>query len=328
MKLKSANHSHYPKIGETDEQHKLRQAYHLFDRKKISTFQVVKVQQDVTREAIEEQEKAHLDVVTDGLILWNDPISHIMKNLEGAKIGGLLRFFDTNFYFRQPEITGPILRKSSLLKEEAAFLKRHTAKGETKVVLTGPYTLAVLSKISTPAYKTSREVAQALAQVLAEEIKDLADSGINHIQIDEPGFFLQRPDWKWLSGLFEKLCSQKGKAKIWLTTYFGDVAPLYARLQELPVDVLGVDVTYSPTLLDLIRKEGSQKDLALGFLDGRNTKLENLKEVVHELKSLEKKVAQDKTVYVTTSCGLEYLPQDKAIKKLKLLEEINHAYSR
>ncbi len=326
MKLKLASHSHYPKIGETDEQHKLRRAYHLFDRQKITQDQVLEVQQGTIRDIIEEQQKAGAEVVTDGQIRWNDPLSHLMKGLEGVEIGGLLRFFDTNFYFRQPKIVGPLLRKSSLLKDEVSFLKK-VAKGETKAVLTGPYTLALLSRLETPAYKSQEEVAEVLTEILAEEVKELAEARVSHIQIEEPGYTLVQPNWGWAQKSLETLAQHKGKSKIWLTTYFGDSEPFYSKLQTLPVDVLGFDVTYSQKLLGRIQKEGTDKELALGLLDGRNTKLENPKEVAQALHSLDH-VLKNGVCYVTTSCGLEYLPRDKAFKKLHLLEDIKREYQR
>jgi len=326
MKLKCASHSHTPKIGETDEQHKLRRAYHLFDRQKITQEQVLEAQQETIRESVEEQQKAGVDIVTDGQIRWNDPLSHLMKGLEGVEIGGLLRFFDTNFYFRQPKIVGPILRKSSLLKDEVLFLKK-IAKGETKAVLTGPYTLALLSRIETSAYTSIEDVAQVLTEILAEEVKELAEARVSHIQIEEPGYGLVQPHWGWAERSMETLAKNKGKAKLWLTTYFGECIPFYSKLQTLSADVLGLDVTYSSKLLAHIQKEGTDKELALGLLDGRNTKLEDPKEVAKALHSLDQ-VLKNGVCYVTTSCGLEYLPRDKAFKKLRLLEDIKREYQR
>ncbi|MBI3019239.1 MAG: hypothetical protein HYY61_05040 [Deltaproteobacteria bacterium] len=326
MKLKCASHSHYPKIGETDEQHKLRRAYHLFDRQKITADQVLEAQKETIRDVIEEQQKAGVDIVTDGQIHWNDPLSYLMKGLEGVEIGGLLRFFDTNFYFRQRKIVGPLYRKSSLLKDEVSFLKK-VAKEESKAVLTGPYTLALLSKIETPVYKSVEEAAQVLTEILAEEVEELAEARVSHIQIEEPGYTLVQPNWAWAQASLAALAEQKGKSKLWLTTYFGDVVPFYSKLQELPADVLGLDSTYSSKLLRHIQKEGSDKELALGLLDGRNTKLENPKEGAKALHSLDQ-VLKNGVCYVTTSCGLEYLPRDKAFKKLQLLEDIKHEYQR
>ncbi len=325
MNLRTSNHSHYPKIGEKDSQHQLRRAYHQFDQKKMTSAEVKKVQKATIEETIREQESALLDVVTDGQILWNDPVSHLLKNLEGVEVGGLLRWFDTNCYFRQPTITGPLLKKSSILKEEGVFLKKGY-KRESKVVLTGPFTLSLLSKIETPAYKTREEVADQLTDILSEEVADLSAAGVSHIQIDEPGFVLEAPDWKRVQRAFEKMAANKGKSKLWLSVYFGDVVPFYGQLQKLPVDVLSLDCTYSPNLLKLIEKEGTTKDLALGILDGRNTKLEKVTDVVKTLKPLSKSLDKN-TVYLTPSCGLEYLPRDRALQKLKCLNDIKQKWN-
>lgn len=324
MELKTSSHSHYPRIGEIEQQAGLRKAYHLFDRKKIDLKVLQKIQKETVQAILREQEAADLDVVTDGMILWHDPASHLMKNLEGVRVNGLLRFFDTNFYFRQPVITGMLKRSASSIKDEAVFLAKE-AKTETKAVLTGPYTLALLAKIETDLYQGVKDMADALVAILAEEVKELAQAGIDYIQIEEPGFLAKEPDWAWAREALRRLSAGKGTAKIGLVTYFGDAGPVYSKLQTLPVDFLGVDCTYGAGLIDRIKQEGSRKDLLLGLLDGRNTRLENPKEIAVTLHALDRALS-GRTVYVTTSCGLEYLPRGRAFDKLKLLKAVKREY--
>lgn len=349
MELKIANHSFYPRFGEShvtpagEDQLipeavtlrsvtlgdvTLRKALHLFDRKKIDHAELNEVYKTTIRAIIKEQDQEGLDVVTDGLIWWNDPVSHFMKQLEGVSINGLLRFFDTNFYFRQPVITGPMRRKSSCLKHEISFLKQETT-GWTKAVLTGPYTLACLSKIQTDAYSSPREVADVLTTLLAMEIEELSELGVDVIQIDEPCYVASSdgPDWGWAGDSLAKLADRKGNSKIGVATYFGDALAVYSHLQKLPVDYLGVDCTYSPKLLRHIQKNGSVKELALGLLDGRNTKLENPDEIVETLKTLESSLGKA-PLSLTTSCGLEYLPRESARNKLNLLNMVKRAYKK
>lgn len=336
MKLEIANHSCYSKIGEKE--HKLRKIYHAFDQKKAALEEILKVQRETIQGVISEQEKSGIDIVTDGLILWNDPISHLMKKVSGVEVGGLLRWFDTNFYFRQPTIVGPLSRKAFLIKEEASFLRKMSKK-QVKAVLTGPYTLAFFSKINTPVYKKFFDVADVLTEILAQEVKELSGIGVDHIQIEEPAYLIssfQEEGWKWAKQSLQKLAQQKGKSKLWLTTYFGDALPHYSKLQEFPVDVLGLDCTYSPSLVSHIQKQGSQKELALGLIDGRNTKLENSKDVVKALRSIASvserfkndKLFKKSLFYLTPSCGLEYLPRERAAKKIKLLKEIKRDFEK
>lgn len=326
MELKTVNHSYYPKIGERDEQHELRRAFHFFDRKKISESQLREAHEHTVKVVIGEQEAHDLDVITDGLIWWNDPVSHIMSSLEGVRMAGLLRFFDTNFYFRQPLIVGKLKRKGSMLSQEISFLKKQT-KSLTKAVLTGPYTLSLLSQLDTTAYASPEAVADALTDILSEEIQELALLGIDTIQIDEPMFLTKPPKWKWAEKSLLKLMQHRKKTKLGLVTYFGDAVPFYSELQHLPVDFLGFDFTYSSKLTDTLQKLGTDKDLQLGLLDGRNTKLEDLKEIFTLLEKVGP-VLQGKTSYVTTSCGLEYLPRDRAMDKLYLLKTIKHEFQK
>lgn len=246
-----------------------------------------------------------------------------MRSLDGVEIGGLLRFFDTNFYFRQPQIVGDLSFRESCFKSDLLFLKRET-DAAIKLVLTGPYTLALLSRIATPRYRSTEEVAEALTDILIEELKALQDIGIPYIQIEEPGYLLTPPNWNWASSLVKRLSSHQPHSKWILATYFGDAAPYYSQLQNFSVDILSFDTTYSPRILERIRKEGCGCGVQLGLLDGRNTKLENPNEGIDVLRSLEGKLDR---LILTTSCGLEYLSRDRASDKLRLLQDMKDAYN-
>ena len=61
-----------------------------------------------TLQTIEKQEDNGTQLVTDGHLRWNDALVHITERIAGFKIGGLLRYYDNNFYYRRPEIIGKI----------------------------------------------------------------------------------------------------------------------------------------------------------------------------------------------------------------------------
>ena len=90
---------------------------------------------------VREQTAVGLDVVTDGQVRWYDPISHLARHCEGIQINGLLRYFDTNFYFRQPVVSGRIRRREPVLRREFEVARAATDR-VVKPVLTGPYSLA------------------------------------------------------------------------------------------------------------------------------------------------------------------------------------------
>ncbi|NLI16632.1 MAG: hypothetical protein GX409_10150, partial [candidate division Zixibacteria bacterium] len=97
--------------------------------------------------------------------------------------------------------------------------------------------------------------------------------------------------------------------------YFADAAPLLEKLVELPVPGLLFDFTYSRNLFDALKH--FPKNIGLGIIDGRNTKMENIEELRAKSDRLLASL-DNQTVYITTSCGLEYLPRDRAFDKLKL----------
>ena len=60
-----------------------------------------------------------------------------------------------------------------------------------------------------------------------------------------------------------------------------------------------------------------------GLVDGRNTKLEDPAGVARQIERMAPKLGQ--RAYLAPSCGLEYLPRDRAYAKLELLEKIRQA---
>jgi len=108
-----------------------------------------------------------------------------------------------------------------------------------------------------------------------------------------------------------------------LSVYFYDPAPLYDKLAQLPVDVLGLDFTYNPKLVHIVAAAGAPVALQLGIVDGRNTKLEDPAAVARQIERMAPKLGQ--RTYLAPSCGLEYLPRDRAYAKLELLEKIRQA---
>lgn len=318
MELLSASTGSYPRIGDRPEQQQHRQAHARHERGEISDEEFERVQDEVTRGVIEEQVRAGLDVVTDGQVRWYDPISHFARKLEGCEINGLLRFFDTNFYFRQPIIRGKLVRRESILKREFTFA-RGISKS-VKPVVTGPYTLARLS--INRRGDGFEPLLDEFASVISQEVRELVEAGVELIQIDEPAILKNPADFQVFEKAVQKVVAEKGKSRVALYTYFGDVVPLYQKLLKLPVDVLGLGFTYSPKLPEAIAHFGCEKELGVGLIDGRNTRLEKENEVIDVLKLILPAVKSER-VYLNPSCGLgDYLPRVIAFKKLQNMVSI------
>jgi len=320
MKLLLANHSSYPRIGGTRELQQLRRTIAAWERKEANDETLHAAQNALVHAAIKEQEEAGLDVLTDGLIRWYDPISHLAGKMDGIEISGLLRFFDTNSYFRQPVAKAEIQAKNGLTVSEFEFATTATQK-PVKAVLTGPHTLARHTIAEHAPYKEIGPLTHAYAEVLAKEIAALAERGCQIIQLDEPAILKHRADFSVLQRAVQFLSRHKGKATFSLAVYFGDPQPLYERLQELPIDMLALDFTYNPKLVERVVALGAQKPLALGLVDGRNTRLEDAAKLAHLIDRILLRV-KGEFCHLQPSCGLEYLPRDRAAAKLKLLQQV------
>jgi 5-methyltetrahydropteroyltriglutamate--homocysteine methyltransferase len=322
MELILTSAGSYPRIGDAPELQRHRRAYAQRERGEITEEQFRQIENELTEATIKEQVEAGLELPTDGQIRWPDPLSYLARGLEGVEVNGLLRFFDTNFYYRQPVVKGPLRRSGSLLLGDYRHAISVSSK-PVKPVLTGPYTLA-RGSILEGGYGSLRELAQAYAVVLAQEVKELADAGAQVIQVDEPSILRHPEDAEILKEVTGHLARAKGKARLVLATYFGDAAPLYALLQELPVDGLHLDFTYGRTLSRAIQERGSTKTLSLGLIDGRNTKLETFETVFPVLDAVLPRLGNQ--AYLSSSCGLEYLPRDRARAKLGALRGLRDAY--
>lgn len=313
MELLTANSGSYPRIGDGPRQMRLRRAYQEWEEDQISDEELEEVYRDYTVGIIREQEEVGLDVVTDGQLRWYDPLSHLAKNIGGCQVDGLLRYFDTNFYVRQPVVVDDLTWESPLLRREYRFA-RGVAKKLLKPVVTGPYTLANYSVDRH--YDSFSELTLDYAEIIAREIGGLVKEGAEEIQVDEPAILKNPEDFNIFSEAVERLAEVKGNSRLDLYVYFGDSVPLYEKFQNLPVDLLGLDFTYSPKLPDLIEETGSNKDLGIGLIDARNTKMENPEEIISLLQRILPNVNSGK-VYLNPSCGLEFLPRDRAVEKLE-----------
>jgi len=254
MRLILTNTGSYPRIGDAPDAQRHRRAYARRERGELSEAEWRAVEDEVTREVIAEQVGAGVELPTDGQVRWYDPISHLARPLANVTVNGLLRYFDTNFYFRQPVVRGAISRSAPVLLPEF-------------------------------------EVGRAAAAP-----RELAT-----------------------------LAAARGPARLACYTYFGDALPLYDDLQALPVDVLGLDFTYSPKLAVRIAEAGSAKVLGLGLVDGRNTKLESRETIFPVLDRVLPRLGD--TAYLNPSCGLEFLPRERARAKLETMVRLAGEYA-
>lgn len=315
MDILSKNHSSYPRIGDEPGQQRLRWAFNQFDKGAISAEELSAVLDETVTEVIMEQISAGPDLVTDGMVRAYDPISHVAQKVKGFEVGGLLRFFDTNFYIRQPKVTSPLEYSGPLVAEEYRFAR--SKAGEKAIpVMIGPYSLLKMSLLN----GGFEEELFALASIYTKELAILHKAGARLVQFEEPALLHYPEDLGLVETTYKTLGAGVDRPGIMLALYFGNATQFVERLNSLPVEGITFDFIYSPGLEAALA--GFSKNIGVGIIDGRNTKMENADAVTRQVKSILQKV-KSRTAYITTSCGLEFLPRGRAYDKLKLCSRVS-----
>ncbi len=284
----------YPKIPNRPRPARLRQAIARKERGEMAVEELARVEDEVTAEVIQEQLEAGVEIVTDGQVRWDDDQTYLMRHWRGVEIGGLQRYLDTNTYYREPEIRGPLAASEPVLVKDWRFASEHSAS-PVKAIVPGPYSLAVLAKDEH--YGNRRDLTLAIAEALQPEVAALQAAGAPIIQINEP-LILRHPQDIAI-----------------LYTWFGAIFP---QLLELPVDTIGIDFVSKPGNWDILRQARTDKKIGFGVIDGRNTRLEMPEEIALSVRRAREICDSDRS-YINPSCGLEYLPREVAFAKLQRL---------
>jgi len=306
----------YPKIPNRPRPAKLRNAINRFDRGEISIEELRTVEDDVTREVIDEQVEAGLDLMTDGQIRWEDEQTYIARRLRGVSINGLVRFFDTNTYFREPVVEGPLAWTQAIAVADYRFAAEYSPR-PVKAVLPGPYTLARLSRDEH--YRSLEGCVMAYAEALSQEARALQEAGAAFIQLNEPAILKHKTDFPLFQRAIERTLEGISVERA-LYLYLGDADGLYPRLLDLPIDVLGLDFVMGARNFEVLKTAPFTKTLGLGLVDARNTKMESVEQIVEGLRRAQEIVPLER-VHLSPSCGLEFLPREEAQAKLVRMVE-------
>lgn len=307
----------YPKVPSLSGGPNLRRAIGQADEGRISREELARVEEEATVDAIKEQVEAGLDLVTDGQVRWDDGQTYLAQKIAGFAINGLIRYFDSNTYYRQPIVEGKLAWRGPITVRDYQFAREHSAK-PVKAALTGPFTLAKLSRNAH--YQRFEDLVLDLARALNQEALALAAAGTPLVQFDEPMVLKAKGEFPLFREAMGVL--REGVAtKTALYTYFGDLQGLYPKFLELPFDLFGLDMVAGPQNYALLAQGfPADKELALGIVDARNTKMETVEEIAAAIERVRSVVPPDR-LYVNPNCGLEFLPRRNAYNKLVRLVE-------
>jgi 5-methyltetrahydropteroyltriglutamate--homocysteine methyltransferase len=283
-------------------------------------------QDDATILAILDQEKAGLNIVTDGEARRESYSNHFATALDGVDIDNPGTALDRSGEPNPvPRIVGPIQRKHPIGVSDVEFLKANSSR-EIKITVPGPFTMS--QQAQNDFYATERECALGYAEAVNAEIKDLFAAGANVVQIDEP-YMQARPEKAREYGievLNKALEGVDGKTCVHIC--FGYAAIIHERpegysfLPELAAatcDQLSIETAQS-NLDCSVLKSIPDKEILLGVIDLSNPEVETVETIIQRTRNALEYVEPERII-LSTDCGMKYLPRDISFGKLNSMCE-------
>ena len=285
---------------------------------------LAQAQDDATLLAIRAQEKAGLDIVTDGEMRRESYSNHFATALEGVDIDNPGTALDRSGHPNPvPRVVGPIHRPHPVEVDDIRFLRANTDR-TIKMTVPGPFTMSQQAQIEH--YADPEAAAMAYAVAVNAEIKDLFAAGADVVQIDEP-YLQARPDAArayGLAALNAALDGVTGTTVVHLC--FGYAAIIHERpegysfLPELAgcsTDQISIETAQSG--LDLgVLADLSEKTILLGVIDLSTPDVESAELVADRTRRAFEWLPPEQIV-IATDCGMKYLPRDSADGKMRAM---------
>jgi 5-methyltetrahydropteroyltriglutamate--homocysteine methyltransferase len=285
---------------------------------------LAQAQDDATRLAIRAQERAGLDIITDGEIRRESHSNHFATALEGVDIDNPGTALDRSGHPNPvPRITGSIKRTGPIEIEDVRFLRANTDR-VIKMTVPGPFTMS--QQAQNDHYPDLESAAMDYAIAVNAEIRDLHAAGADIVQVDEP-YLQARPDAARAYGLTALNAALDGVTGVTAVHLcFGYAAIIHERpegysfLPELAAcrcDQISIETAQSG--LDLgVLADLSGKTIILGVIDLSDPAVETAEVVAGRVRRAFGYVAAEKIV-IATDCGMKYLPRLSAEGKMRAM---------
>jgi 5-methyltetrahydropteroyltriglutamate--homocysteine methyltransferase len=283
-------------------------------------------QNDATRLAILDQERAGLDIITDGEIRRESYSNRFATELDGVDLDNPGTALDRSGHPNPvPRVVGKVRRRGPVEVRDLKFLKSHTEK-PVKMTVPGPFTMS--QQAQNDFYKDEGEMALDYAAAVNAEIKDLFAAGADFVQIDEP-YMQARPEKArkyGVAALNRALEGVTGMTAVHIC--FGYAAIIHERPEGysfLPefaaTTVKQISIETAQSKLDCsVLKSLPDRTIILGVLDLSTHEIETPQIVAARIERALPFV-DAKRMIVAPDCGLKYLPREVAFGKMKAMAE-------
>ena len=281
-------------------------------------------QDDATRLAVDDMERAGVDVITDGEMRRESYSNRFATALEGVDLDNPGVALDrTGHENPVPRVVGPVRRTRPVEVRDVEFLRSLTER-RIKITVPGPFTMT--QQAQNDHYPDDRSLALAYAEAVNEELRDLKAAGADIVQIDEP-YLQARPEAAReyaVEAIDRALDGIDGETV--LHTCFGyahivhDKPNGYPFLRELN-DCAATHVSLEaaqPNLDPEVLRDLPDKTILLGVLDLGSSEPETPEVVAERIRKALAVVPAERLV-VAPDCGMKYLPRELAFRKLEAM---------
>jgi len=281
-------------------------------------------QDDATLLAIRDQERAGLDIITDGEARRESYSNRFATALAGVDIDNPGTALDRSGHPNPvPRVVGPVERMHPVQVRDVQFLRSNTSR-TIKVTVPGPFTMS--QQAQNDAYDSEAELALAYAGAVNAEIIDLFAAGADIVQIDEP-YMQARPEKArefGVAALNRALDGVVGTTAVHIC--FGYAAIIHERpsaysflpeLAAVSCDQISIETAQSGLDPEVIA-ELPGKRIILGSIDLDDVTVESPETVAARIRrALPYKRPTE--LVAAPDCGMKYLPRDAAFGKLESL---------
>jgi 5-methyltetrahydropteroyltriglutamate--homocysteine methyltransferase len=281
-------------------------------------------QDDATRLAVQDMERAGVDIVTDGEMRRESYSNRFATALEGVDLDRPGVALDrTGHENPVPRVVGPIRRTHPVEVRDVEFLRSITER-RIKITVPGPFTMT--QQAQNEHYADDRELALAYAEAVNEELRDLKAAGADIVQIDEP-YLQARPQAARgyaVEAIGRALDGIVGDTV--LHTCFGYAAIVHDRPSGYPFlrelnDCAATHISLEaaqPSLDPSVLRALPDKTIVLGVLDLGSPEAETPELVAERIRRALEVVPGERLV-VAPDCGMKYLPRELAFRKLEAM---------
>jgi 5-methyltetrahydropteroyltriglutamate--homocysteine methyltransferase len=281
-------------------------------------------QDDATRLAVADQERAGIDVVTDGEMRRESYSNRFATALDGVDLDEPGVALDrTGHENPVPRVVGPIRRTRPVEVRDVEFLRSLTDR-RIKLTVPGPFTMA--QQAQDDHYGDPRSLALAYAEAVNEELHDLKAAGADVVQIDEP-YLQARPEAARdyaVEAIDRALAGVDGETVLHTCFGYAHVVhdrpsgyPFLAELNDCAATHLSLEAA-QPGLDPEVLRALPDKTLLLGVLDLGAEEVETPELVAERLRRALEVVPAERLV-AAPDCGMKYLPRERAFAKLEAL---------